>query len=166
MIFRNEPVDWPLDANIIRRQNVANTFGMVRRRANGTPKPHQGWDFFAVPGLRCYSIANGKVAFAGAAGDLGNLVVVSIGNTGFFAAYAHLHTIQVKKGQQVALGQVIGTTGTSGNAAGMTGEDQHLHFEIRDTPLPGLGLAHRYSPIIVFNTCPLRNVILREKRSA
>jgi murein DD-endopeptidase MepM/ murein hydrolase activator NlpD len=165
MIFRNEQVDWPLDVNIIRRQSENNTFGMVRRRGDGTPKPHQGWDFFAIPGVPCYSIANGKVVYAGQAGDLGNLIVISIGNTGFYAAYAHLHAIRVKKGQAVALGQVIGTTGTSGNAAGMTGEDQHLHFEIRDMPLPGLGLQHRYSPFIVFDYCPLHVEAKREKRN-
>jgi murein DD-endopeptidase MepM/ murein hydrolase activator NlpD len=56
-------VTWPLEWNVIRRNSVSNTFGMVRNYANGTPKPHQGWDFSAAVGTPAFAIADGKVIF-------------------------------------------------------------------------------------------------------
>ena len=56
-------VTWPLEQNMIRGQKVSNTFGMVRTYANGTPKPHQGWDFAAAVGTPAYAIADGKIEF-------------------------------------------------------------------------------------------------------
>jgi murein DD-endopeptidase MepM/ murein hydrolase activator NlpD len=44
---------------------------------------------------------------------------------GLFSLYAHLSTIDVKKGQEVGKGEIIGHTGTSGMAGG-----DHLHFSM------------------------------------
>lgn len=155
-------IGWPLDANIIRRGSEHNTFGMVRIRSDGSPKPHQGWDFYAASGTPCYSIASGKVAFSGQCGDLGELIVIAIDGSSLFAAYAHLSERNVDMGDRVTLGQEIGKTGCSGNANGMLGEDQHLHFEIRDIAMPGLGLSNRHSPLEIFGVCPLKTPIPRE----
>lgn len=156
--------DWPLDSNIIRRSTDHNTFGMVRVGSNGLPKSHQGWDFYAKVGTRCYSVAHGRVVFSGMRGDLGLLLVIEIaGVKGVYAAYAHLSEVFVKTGTIVHKGQFIAETGTSGNAAGMTGADQHLHFEMRTMALPGLGLDNRFSPLKVFGRCPLREPIPRER---
>ena len=40
--------------------------------------------------------------------------------------YAHCKTIYVSEGEQIAQGQQIGETGSTGNVTG-----PHLHFEIR-----------------------------------
>lgn len=162
MQFRNVQIDWPLDINTIRQGSQHNTFGMVRVKADGSPKPHQGWDFYAAEGTSCYAIAEGKIVYADDCGDLGKLIVMTIGDTGFFAAYAHLSHILVDREQTVVLGQHIGNTGCTGNASNMTGRDQHLHFEIRDIPLPGLGLEHRYCPLMLYGVCPLAIPGLRE----
>ncbi len=158
MIFMNTKVDWPLDKNMIRRSSENNTFGMVRTNTDGTPRPHQGWDFYAIPGTFIYSVSEGKVIFAGDAGALGNLLVVSIGLTNKYAAYAHLSNIKVPVGAYVKLGQHIAYTGSSGNAENMRGEDQHLHFEVRDKPLTGLGLSDRISPLQVFGKIPYQEI--------
>jgi hypothetical protein len=42
-----------------------------------------------------------------------------------------------------------------GNAEGMTGDDQHLHFEFRSQPICGRGLTGRIDPLQVFEVCPL-----------
>ncbi|HYD23744.1 MAG TPA: hypothetical protein VEB68_03035 [Croceibacterium sp.] len=68
---------WPLGRNVIRRNAVSNTFGMVRHNANGTKRPHQGWDFEALPGTPCFAIADGTVALLSTAGDYGNVVVMA-----------------------------------------------------------------------------------------
>lgn len=150
-------IRWPLKRNFIRRSSVANTFGLVRRNSDGSLRPHQGWDFEASIGTPCFAISDGKVEFISNAGDYGNVIVMSFAFEGrkLFAAYAHLSAMQTSVGQQVSMGQQIGSTGDSGNARGMVGRDLHLHFEIRTVMRPGRGLEGRLSPLKVFRTIPL-----------
>lgn len=152
-------VAWPLTYNIIRRRIVNNTFGNVRKKADGTPKPHQGWDFEAAPGTAVYAIASGKVAFVKVnEGDYGTQICHSFefGGKTRYVFYAHLSSTTVKKGDTVKQGQVIGATGKSGNAVNLGPLDDHLHFEIRTQAVCGLGLAGRISPAKIYGTCPLK----------
>lgn len=162
MRFNNELIDWPLDTNIIRKNSESNTFGIVRKNLDGTPRAHQGWDFYAKKDTKCYSISKGVVKFAGFRGALGNLVIISIGDTGYYAAYAHLSKINVVLNDTVKLGQLIGLTGNTGNASYMTGPNEHLHFEIREDVITGIGLVKRISPMQVFGVCPLKIPQFRE----
>lgn len=155
VIYKDTTFDWPLDSSIIRRGQVSNTFGMVRTNADGSKRAHQGWDFFAPVGTQVHAVAAGKVVYAADRGDFGLLVVVQHAKAGVFSAYAHLSRIDVTLGASVGLGDQIGRSGCTGNAEGMTGPDQHLHFEIRTEAMPGLGLAGRISPLGVFGVCPL-----------
>ena len=52
---------WPLETNRIRRDVTNNTFGTVRRNADGTKRDHQGWDLVATPLTACYAIAEGVI---------------------------------------------------------------------------------------------------------
>jgi murein DD-endopeptidase MepM/ murein hydrolase activator NlpD len=60
----------------------------------------------------------------------GNSVILDLGEQGY-AMYAHMQpaTIQVRVGQRVAAGQVIGLVGNSGNSVA-----PHLHFQVMDRP--------------------------------
>ena len=62
----------------------------------------------------------------------GNHVVVDIGE-GRFAFYAHMQpgSVQVKVGDKVNTGQVLGLLGNSGNT-----DTPHLHFHVMDGPSP------------------------------
>ncbi|MBX3733543.1 MAG: M23 family metallopeptidase [Verrucomicrobiae bacterium] len=62
----------------------------------------------------------------------GNSVVLDLGG-GRFALYAHLQpgSIQVRSGEDVRRGQVLGRVGNSGNSVA-----PHLHFHVMDGPLP------------------------------
>jgi murein DD-endopeptidase MepM/ murein hydrolase activator NlpD len=160
MMYKNQVVDWPLASNLIRRGENSNTFGNVRHNADGSPRTHQGWDFYAPTGTQVFAIASGSVAAIRTTGDYGNVIVL-FHSAGSYSAYCHLSRIDVAVGQRVALGDKIGLSGCTGNAAGMTGADQHLHFEIRTVPAPGLGLDGRISPLQVFGVCPLHTQTLR-----
>lgn len=159
----SDQIDWPLDRNVIRRGAESNTFGMVRRRADGSPKPHQGWDFHAPIGTQCHAVADGQIVSVIDGGDYGLVIVMSFRHMEkvWYAAYCHLSKALVKPRDKVTLGQVIGLTGDSGNARGMKGDDLHLHFEVRNMPLPGRGLDGRVSPLLLFGVCPMQEPVAR-----
>ena len=78
-----------------------------------------------------------------------------------YAAYAHMTSAAVTVNQEVKLGDVIGYTGNTGNASTMTGQDQNLHFEIRNNALTGKGLIDRISPFELYKRCPIKEPIIR-----
>jgi murein DD-endopeptidase MepM/ murein hydrolase activator NlpD len=69
--------------------------------------------------------ADGKVATAGWSGGYGKLIEVDHGN-GIATRYGHLSEIDVKVGQNVRIGQIIGRVGSTGRSTG-----PHLHYETR-----------------------------------
>lgn len=149
---------WPLEMNVIRKNSVANTFGLVR---NGGQRPHQGWDLLATLGTRCYAVADGKVVWADPHGQYGKLLLIEFEHRGrtLYAAYAHMSQCAVFRGRSVAGGDFIGMTGNTGNAESMQGDDQHLHFEIRTVKFPGQGLGGRLNPREVYGFTPLHTVV-------
>jgi hypothetical protein len=58
-------------------------------------------------------------------GGYGHVVMIRH-EDGFETLYSHLNTISVKEGQQIGLGEQVGTLGETGRAFGA-----HLHFEVR-----------------------------------
>jgi len=74
---------------------------------------------------------DGVVAYAGSElKGYGNLVLVRHSN-GFVTAYAHASELNVKKGETIKRGQVIGKAGATGNVTG-----PQLHFEVRKGATP------------------------------
>ena len=86
---------------------------------------HSGIDIANSRGTSILASRNGKVTFAGYQGTYGNYIIVNHGN-GIETAYAHLSSMNVRVGQNVTQGDVIGKMGTTGRSTG-----NHLHFEIR-----------------------------------
>ena len=86
----------------------------------------------AVPeGTPIKAAEDGVVAYAGSElKGYGNLVLVRHSN-GFVTAYAHASELNVKKGETVKRGQVIGKAGQTGNVT-----SPQLHFEIRKGSSP------------------------------
>lgn len=66
----------------------------------------------------------GKVVFSGYKSGYGRTVDIEHGY-GFKSRYAHMHSINVKKGDTVALGDQVGLMGSSGRSTG-----PHLHYEV------------------------------------
>jgi murein DD-endopeptidase MepM/ murein hydrolase activator NlpD len=151
-----------LFVNEIRGNSDHNTFGYVRKYPDGTPKPHQGWDFEAKVGEPIYAIAAGKVEFVSNHGDYGLQLCHSFvwNDQTLYAFYAHLASVRVTQGQTIQMDDWIATSGKSGNAFNLPESELHLHFEVRTIKSPGLGLTGRVSPIKVFRKCPLNSPVL------
>jgi murein DD-endopeptidase MepM/ murein hydrolase activator NlpD len=86
----------------------------------------------AVPeGTPIKAAEDGVVAYAGSElKGYGNLVLVRHSN-GFVTAYAHASELNVKKGETIKRGQVIGKAGQTGNVS-----SPQLHFEVRKGATP------------------------------
>jgi murein DD-endopeptidase MepM/ murein hydrolase activator NlpD len=86
----------------------------------------------AVPeGTPVKAAEAGTVTYAGSeVKGYGNLVLIKHEN-GFVSAYAHNGSLNVKRGEQVKRGQVIATSGQTGNVT-----SPQLHFEIRKGAQP------------------------------
>ncbi|WP_428897372.1 Peptidase family M23 [Parelusimicrobium proximum] len=89
-------------------------------------RPHYGIDYAAPSGTPVETIGDGRVIFAGWKGGFGNYVEVSHAN-GFVSCYGHLKSYNVKTGDKVKQGSVIGRVGSTGLSTG-----PHLDFRIRE----------------------------------
>ncbi|MBR4571707.1 MAG: LysM peptidoglycan-binding domain-containing protein [Candidatus Riflebacteria bacterium] len=86
---------------------------------------HAGLDLAAPKGTAIYSVAPGRVIFAGTRGGYGKVVIIAHEN-GLSTRYGHCSKLLVKNGQLVKEGQLIAKVGATGVATG-----NHLHFEVR-----------------------------------
>ena len=91
---------------------------------------HLGFDLAAVAHTPVPVANRGVVALARYFGIYGNSVLVDHG-LGLFTLYSHLSSIEVKEGQPVERGALIGRTGATGLAGG-----DHLHFTTLVRGLP------------------------------
>jgi len=83
---------------------------------------HLGVDLASVSLAPVPAANSGKIVFIGAIGIYGRTVIVDHG-FGLSSTYSHLSSCDVKTGQMVLKGDIIGHTGTTGMAGG-----DHLHF--------------------------------------
>lgn len=100
-------------------------FGIRSDPFLGRPAMHTGLDFRAQTGDPVRATANGKVVVAGWTGGYGRMVELDHGN-GLSTRYGHLSEIDVKVGEHVKIGQVLGQVGSTGRSTG-----PHLHYETR-----------------------------------
>ncbi|MDB4612747.1 M23 family metallopeptidase, partial [Flavobacteriaceae bacterium] len=86
---------------------------------------HWGMDFTAKKGVPVYATGNGVVKRAdNRASGYGNHIRIDHG-FGYVSLYAHLSKYNVRRGQKVKRGDLIGYVGNTGRSAG-----PHLHYEI------------------------------------
>jgi murein DD-endopeptidase MepM/ murein hydrolase activator NlpD len=115
------PLQRPLDGD----DSTTSNFGSRTDPFTGTSAMHAGMDFRATVGTPIKAAGAGKVLRAEVAGGYGNLVEIDHGN-GLTTRYGHLSAFDVKAGDIVAAGTVIGRAGSTGRSTG-----PHLHYETR-----------------------------------
>jgi len=93
-------------------------------------KAHTGLDFAAPTGTPIKAVSDGIITRTGSAGAYGNLTTIEAGD-GTVIYYAHQSTTNVRVGQKVTAGTVIGRVGSTGNVTG-----PHLHLEVRIGGIP------------------------------
>lgn len=106
---------------------VSSGFGMRRHPVLNSMRGHKGVDYAAPPGTPVNTTADGVVDFVGSQRGYGNTVIVKH-HGDYTTLYAHLRGFasNLKKGQRVSQGQLIGYVGSTGMATG-----PHLHYEFR-----------------------------------
>ena len=86
---------------------------------------HNGVDIKVPIGSPVYAAGAGRVTEADYANGYGLRIVIGH-DYGLDTVYAHMKKAEVKPGQQVKRGQLIGLSGNSGRTTGA-----HLHYEVR-----------------------------------
>ena len=104
--------------------NFAETRTYVYEGQTVDTQVHVGFDLASTKQSPVPAANSGTVAFAGPLTIYGNTVIVDHG-LGLQTLYAHLSSIDVKPGDAVDKGHVLGRSGTTGLAVG-----DHVHFEV------------------------------------
>ena len=103
---------------------TASGYGMRIDPIYKTAKFHSGMDFSANIGTPVYATGDGVVKKAGWQSGYGKIIVINHGH-GYETWYAHLNDYDVRVGQKVKRGEVIGEVGNTGKSTG-----PHLHYEV------------------------------------
>ncbi len=104
---------------------IASGFGFRTDPFTKATKFHYGMDFTSPRGTPIYASGDGRVIRAdNNATGYGNHIVIDHGY-GYESLYGHLYKYNVRAGQRVKRGDVIGFVGSTGRS-----EAPHLHYEI------------------------------------
>jgi len=123
LLAEDLPSTLPVPVKGVSLRAVRDTFGAARPG----DRMHQGVDIFAARGTPVVSATRGLVARIGE-NSLGGTVVWVLGPGGDRHYYAHLNSVaDIKTGQRLLPGDLLGTVGTTGNARSTP---PHLHYGI------------------------------------
>src|SRR6202035_4188846 len=104
---------------------LTSGFGYRNDPMTHGPGVHQGVDIAAGPGQPVHASADGIVLRAREVTGLGRAVYLAHG-FGLSTRYGHMSRVDVRPGQRVKRGDVLGLVGNTGRSTGY-----HLHYEVR-----------------------------------
>nr|NLB29867.1 M23 family metallopeptidase [Clostridiales bacterium] len=111
---------WPGTSNV-----VTSLYGTREHPVHKVLLTHHGIDLRAAYGSKIYAADSGTVITAAYSSSYGNYIVIDHGSSGMTTLYAHMSKLNVKNGQAVTKGDVVGYAGSTGTATAT-----HLHFEV------------------------------------
>lgn len=104
---------------------MASGYGYRSDPFTKAKKFHYGMDFSAPRGTPVYATGKGKVIRAdNKSSGYGNHIIIDHG-FGYKSLYGHLYKYNVKVGQKINRGDVIGFVGSTGRSSG-----PHVHYEV------------------------------------
>jgi murein DD-endopeptidase MepM/ murein hydrolase activator NlpD len=110
-------------------------FGLTRVDSTGRAKAHNGLDLLCTVAWPVFAAHKGVIEVAGWENqghhEQGYGQRVKVRGKEFRTVYAHLGSIEVKGGETVEEGQIIGIAGRSGNVGDNPAIPTHLHFEVQ-----------------------------------
>ncbi|MCU4164241.1 M23 family metallopeptidase [Carboxylicivirga caseinilyticus] len=122
-MIRSIPAIMPISNNDLRR--TASGWGYRIHPIYKVRKFHYGMDFTAPTGTEVYATGDGVVSkITNEVRGYGKRVEIDHG-FGYTTLYAHMNEFNVKMGQKVKRGEVIGYVGNTG-----TSTASHLHYEV------------------------------------
>jgi murein DD-endopeptidase MepM/ murein hydrolase activator NlpD len=114
-----------LTTNIVSREHPIFSWPIRGGLTSLFSSSHRGIDIPAPYGAPIHPLASGTVLFASwDSHGFGNAIIIRSA-AGYDSKYGHLSALNVKAGQRVESGNVIGFIGATGVATG-----PHLHFEV------------------------------------
>lgn len=123
-MLRSIPAILPISNKDLTR--TASGFGLRIHPIYKIIKFHAGMDFTAPSGTDIYATGDGTIASViSSRRGLGNHIIINHG-FGYSSVYAHLDRFNVRAGQKVKRGDVIGFVGSTGTSVA-----PHLHYEIK-----------------------------------
>jgi murein DD-endopeptidase MepM/ murein hydrolase activator NlpD len=123
-ILSATPSIWPV------KGWITSGFGARASPLTGEPGRHMGVDIANEVDTPIRTTADGIVTYSGWEAGYGRLVVVEHGY-GYSTRYGHCARVEVKVGDEVKRGQIIGYMGSTGRSTG-----SHLHYEVRIHGMP------------------------------
>ena len=105
---------------------ISSGFGMRKHPVLGRMRGHMGIDYAAGTGTPIMAAGDARVELVGRKGGYGNTVILNHGG-GRTTLYGHMSRFaNIRPGQRVSQGTVIGYVGSTGLSTG-----PHLHYEFR-----------------------------------
>lgn len=129
-VIRNAFATWTIQESIAMNfqppvnGRFSSSFGLRRFFNEQARKPHSGMDIAAPKGAHVKAPADGTIITTGNYFFNGNTVFLDHGQ-GLVTMYCHLDSIQVKPGEKVNQGDILGAVGMTGRVTG-----PHLHWSV------------------------------------
>ena len=129
-VFFKDKFIYPIDKYII-----TGVYGSQRILNGKSRRPHYGIDFHAPEGTSVKAMMDGEVTLA--EDDMyftGGTIIFDHGH-GVSTLYMHMKDINVKVGQKIKRGQIVGTLGQSGRATGPHLDIRLNWFDVKLDPM-------------------------------
>ena len=121
----NDEREWEDAFQAPVKAEISDVFGVQRVFNGSVQSTHLGLDYRVSEGTPVAAVNSGIVVLARPLFFEGNCVVIDHGQ-GLLTLYLHLSKFEVKEGERVTQGQLLGLSGGTGRATG-----PHLHLAVR-----------------------------------